>query len=114
MKLITAGMLNYFWEVVKTHIEKVSSPGEATQSKPGLLSVADKKKLDGIDEGANKTTVDSALDRSSTNPVQNKVVKAALDGKVSGKGLKISFATEVPSTLTDGEIVLVYEEGDAV
>ena len=31
----------------------------------------------------NKMTVDSALSGSSTNPVQNKVVKSALDGKVS-------------------------------
>jgi len=40
-----------------------------------------KSKLDGISSGANKITVDSALSSSSTNPVQNKVVKAALDGK---------------------------------
>lgn len=39
-------------------------------------------KLNGIATGANKTTVDSAMSASSTNPVQNKVVKAALDGKV--------------------------------
>jgi hypothetical protein len=42
-----------------------------------------KSKLDGISSGANKITVDSALSSSSTNPVQNKVVKAALDGKQS-------------------------------
>jgi hypothetical protein len=40
-----------------------------------------KSKLDGISSGANKTTVDSALSSTSTNPVQNKVIKAALDGK---------------------------------
>lgn len=54
---------------------------EATQSKSGLLSYVDKTKLDGIAEGANKTTVDSTLSSTSTNPVQNKAVKAALDGK---------------------------------
>lgn len=41
-----------------------------------------KNKLDGIAAGANKTTVDSALNADSTNPVQNKVIKSALDGKV--------------------------------
>lgn len=41
-----------------------------------------KNKLDGIATGANKITVDSALSSSSTNPVQNKVVNSALDGKV--------------------------------
>lgn len=55
---------------------------EATQSAAGLLSAADKKKLDGVEEGANKTTVDDALNDTSTNPVQNKAVNAALAGKV--------------------------------
>lgn len=40
-----------------------------------------KSKLDGIAMGATKVSVDSALSSSSTNPVQNKVIKAALDGK---------------------------------
>lgn len=39
------------------------------------------KKLENIDDGANKTVVDSSLSSSSTNPVQNKVIKSALDGK---------------------------------
>lgn len=39
------------------------------------------KKLDNIDDGANKTVVDSSLSSSSTNPVQNKVVNSALNGK---------------------------------
>ena len=42
---------------------------------------AEKTKLAGIATGANKTTVDSALSSSSANPVQNKVVNAALAGK---------------------------------
>lgn len=39
------------------------------------------KKLENIDDGANKTVVDSSLSSSSTNPVQNKVVNSALKGK---------------------------------
>lgn len=39
-------------------------------------------KLNGIAAGANKITVDSSLSSSSTNPVQNKVINSALDGKV--------------------------------
>lgn len=35
---------------------KKANAEEATQSKAGLLSVADKKKLDGVEEGANKYT----------------------------------------------------------
>lgn len=53
----------------------------ATTSAAGLMSASDKSKLDGIASGANKTTVDSSLSSSSTNPVQNKVINSALAGK---------------------------------
>lgn len=56
---------------------------DATQSAHGLMSAADKKKLDGIAAGATKVAVDSALSATSTNPVQNKAVKAALDSKAA-------------------------------
>lgn len=44
-------------------------------------TTTEKNKLAGIAEGANKTIVDSELSGSSTNPVQNKVVNAALSVK---------------------------------
>lgn len=53
----------------------------ASSNKAGVMTVADFNKLQGIAAGANKTIVDNALNESSTNPVQNKVIKAALDGK---------------------------------
>ncbi len=56
---------------------------DATQSAHGLMTAADKKKLDGIAAGATKVAVDSALSATSTNPVQNKAVKAALDSKAA-------------------------------
>ena len=55
---------------------------EATQSAAGLMSSTDKTKLDGIEAQANKTVVDSSFVADSTNPVQSKVVKAALDNKL--------------------------------
>jgi len=55
----------------------------ATTSANGFMSSTDKSKLDGIATGANKTTVDTALNSTSTNPVQNKVINSALDGKAS-------------------------------
>ncbi|WP_405286288.1 hypothetical protein [Methanobrevibacter sp.] len=55
----------------------------ATTSAAGLMSSSDKTKLNGIDTGANKTTVDTSLSTTSTNPVQNKVVKAGLDTKLN-------------------------------
>lgn len=71
-------------KVVKTALDGKAGTAAATTSANGLMSAADKAKLDGVEAGANKTTVDAALDASSTNPVQNKAVKAALDGKING------------------------------
>lgn len=57
-----------------------------------------------IEGGGSSVTVDSSLSSSSTNPVQNKVVKAALDGKVdkvSGKGLSTNdFTTALKNKLS--------------
>lgn len=52
--------------------------GTASQSANGLMSAADKKKLDGIASGANKTVVDNALSQGSSNPVANSVVTKRL------------------------------------
>lgn len=55
-------------------VDKVSGKGLSTND----YTTAEKTKLANIAEGANKTIVDSALSASSTNPVQNKVVNAAI------------------------------------
>ena len=55
--------------------------GNATASAAGLMSAADKAKLDAVAAGSNHVTVDAELSTTSTNPVQNKVIKSALDGK---------------------------------
>lgn len=53
----------------------------ASQGAPGVMSAADKVKLDGVAKGATKVTVDESLSATSTNPVQNKAVNSALLGK---------------------------------
>ena len=70
---------------------------DATQSVHGLMSVADKKKLDGIAEGANKITVDSSLSSTSTNPVQNKVIDAALEMKAPLTSPTFTGSPKVPT-----------------
>lgn len=52
--------------------------GLASAYNNGLMSTAQYSKLNGIESGANKTTVDAALSSSSANPVQNKVLYVAL------------------------------------
>lgn len=75
----------------------------ATVSVNGFLSKEDKSKLDGIATKANKTIVDSSLSSSSTNPVQNKVVNSALNGKAnSSHSHSISNITNLQSAL-DGK-----------
>ena len=55
----------------------------ATTSAAGLMSKDDKTKLNGIENGANNTTVDTALSSTSTNPVQNKVINTAITNHTS-------------------------------
>lgn len=70
---------------------------DATQTAHGLMSVSDKKKLDGIAEGANKTTVDSELSSTSTNPVQNKAVQAELTKKAPIASPSFTGTPKVPT-----------------
>lgn len=73
-------------KIIKSELDKKAERDVVNTTTNGLMSVADKKKLDGIASGANKTTVDDTLLSTSTNPVQNKVVKSALDGKMNTSG----------------------------
>lgn len=91
-------MENDFYTALDTKANKTT----ATTSANGLMSKEDKSKLDGIATEANKTIVDSALSSSSTNPVQNKVVKDALDGKAnSSHSHSISNITNLQSALNE-------------
>ena len=69
---------NNHWSSLTT---TVASTDIATTLKDGLMSSADKTKLDGIAEGANKTIVDTELSLTSENPVQNKIINSALNEK---------------------------------
>lgn len=55
--------------------------GIVTTTKEGLMSAGDKEKLDGIAANATRVLVDAELSSTSENAIQNKAVKAALDGK---------------------------------
>ena len=76
-------------KAVKTALDGKAGTAEATTGAAGLMSAADKVKLDGVEDGATKTIVDDAMSDTSTNPVQNKAVKAALDSKLSTQGGEI-------------------------
>lgn len=74
-------VINSNLTTINSELSKKAAKDVATTSANGLMSSTDKGKLDGIAAGANKTVVDSELNTSSTNPVQNKAIKNALDGK---------------------------------
>lgn len=81
--------------VTKSDITALGIPGQdtnttysnATNTADGLMSAADKAKLDAIEAEANKIVVDSSMSISSANPVQNRVVSTEIDklNKLIGK-----------------------------
>ena len=72
---------------IKTEIDKLlqlkSNIGHthtnASTTTPGFLSAEDKTKLNNLEQ----ITVDSTINATSTNPVQNKVINTALTGKAN-------------------------------
>ena len=81
----------------------------ATTSSPGLMSAADKTKLDGIATGATKITVDTALSSTSINPVQNKAIYTAL-GLKADKTTLDSYFDNVGSW-HEGQIMVASGQG---
>lgn len=89
----------------------ITVPNNATASADGYMSAADKKKLDGIAEGANKTIVDSAMSDSSTNPVQNKVVNTAMENlKTRVDGLQHELTNKASQADVDNQFESVNND----
>lgn len=94
--------------MLASKVDKVSGKGLSTND----YTTAEKNKLAGIATGANKTTVDATFSSTSTNPVQNKVISAAIDDigtqldtkvdKVSGKGLSANDYTTAEKNKLSG------------
>ena len=87
-------------KAIKTELDKKAGTAVATTNTNGLMSAADKTNLNGIATGANKTIVDTTLSDSSTNPVQNKVIKTELDKKAD----KTALDAKADKTALDGKL----------
>lgn len=84
---------NSLWKVIATNsgwsasavAPAASGHGHdnASKTSPGFMAASDKVKLDGIEAGANKTTVDSKISETSTNPAQTKVICAWVKTQIS-------------------------------
>ena len=59
-------------------VDKVSGKGLSQND----FTDAQKAKLDGIENGATRTVIDKEISGASTNPVQNRAIKEALDKKI--------------------------------
>lgn len=92
------GLKYYHSKTQEEFVAKEAGKGLSTND----YTTAEKNKLAGIAEGANKTTVDSALSASSANPVQNKVINTALAAKAP---LASPAFTGTPTAPTPGASV---------
>ena len=110
-----------FADEVKTY---VSNTAVAKETGKGLstndYTTTEKNKLAGIATGANKTIVDSALDTSSENPVQNKVVTAALNTHTheyagsSSVGGSANSAVKLDSSAGSSTIPVYFSDGKPI
>lgn len=69
-----------------------------------------KTKLDGIDPDATKITIDEELSSTSTNPVQNKVINAALGEKVPTANVTSTISSTDGSKIPTSQAVIDYVE----
>lgn len=88
-------------KVITSALTKKAGTAVATESANGLMSKADKTKLNGIAEGATKITIDSAMSGSSNNPVANHVVKQYVDDKVAAASSNVTVDATLSSTSTN-------------
>lgn len=92
---------------VDTKLAAKAGIAVATTSAAGLMSAADKTKLDNLSQTS--ITVDSALSTTSTNPAQNKVITVALNSKAPQYQYSTTDLTPNVSSLDTGKIYVVYE-----
>ena len=83
---------------IDSFLSQKASKSMVSPTSNGLMYASDKKKLDGIDDGANKTVVDTVLSGTSENPISNKAVNAALAEKAG-----ISIASQLANGLMSAE-----------
>ena len=87
-------------------VDKVSGKGLSTED----FTTAEKNKLSGIEAEANKTVVDNALDSTSANPVENRVVKSALDEKLNADETAVNSNGLVIATPVTDTAPYIYRQ----
>jgi len=92
-------------QALDNKVDKVNGKGLSTND----FTTEEKNKLARINEN-----IDSSLSNTSENPVQNKIVKAAVDNKVdkvAGKGLSTNdFTNELKTKLENAQEELTFDD----
>ena len=86
--------LAHFWNQILARLNKFVPAESGKGLSSNDYTVEEKEKLAGIEEGANKTTVDTALSSTSENPVQNKIINSKLTT------MQADIDSRVPSSRT--------------
>ena len=116
--LVCIGMAPSEWTALAGPLDMsgyVTFNDAATPTMPGVMSPADKAKLNSIEEGANRYVlpkatasllggvyVDPALDRGSDNPVENRAISGELDEKANAADILTISNAEILEILTGG------------
>lgn len=82
--------LGPFRDELTNKADKTHTHEDATISRSGFMSASDKSKLDSLNESGD-ITIDTSLSLISGNPVSNKVITQALNGKASTDAVSTSL-----------------------
>lgn len=83
-------------------VDKVTGKGLSTND----YTTEEKTKLSNIEDGANKTIIDTALNSTSTNPVQNKVINTKFSTMQSNIDSKVPSSRTVNGKALTADITL--------
>lgn len=97
-------------KVVKTALDTKVDKIEGKQLSTEDFTTELKTKLDGIAPNATKITIDEELSSTSTNPVQNKVINAALGEKVPTANVTSTISSTDGSKIPTSQAVIDYVE----
>ena len=89
-------------EKLNTKVDKVAGKGLSTND----YTTEEKEKLASIENGANKTIIDTALSSTSTNPVQNKVINTKINSIQSDIDNKVPSSRTVNGKALTADITL--------
>ena len=82
--------LGVFRDELTRKADKTHTHEDATISKSGFMSASDKSKLDSLNESGD-IIIDTSLSLTSGNPVSNRVITQALNGKASTDAVSTSL-----------------------